>query len=614
MCGIVAMTGVVPVAVFLFAGLTRLKKRGYDSAGMALAIPGKLEVLRTVGSSDGLQPKFQELPEVTRAAVSGIAHTRWATHGAATEENAHPHIDCDGRVAVVHNGIIENWRDLAKDLKERGHVLRSQTDTELIAHLVEESLKAGLAPEHATLQVLKQLRGAYGLVLLFRDAPGLIIAARQGSPVLLGRSDGAWAVASSHEALFSLAQDMLELKDGDVVALRPGEEQMFLAKGSASKEPQFIRLEGEQAAAKLDGHPHFMIKEIYQGPEVVRDVIAGRLDPVTKRVTLGGLEQHRAALQSAESFLLVGCGSAYYASLFGKQLFEKFLGIPTDVQLASEFVYGSTPRRGLTVMIAVSQSGETKETAMAVESWKSDNRLAFGVLNGVGSLISRLTGVGMYTRAGEEVSVASTKALVSQLVSFVLLTLYLAQVRGIDSSELELVAKDLLSLDEDLAGVLTLRPQITKVAQMLTTFSGMYFLGRQNFWPIALEGALKLKEVAYLHAEAYPTAEMKHGPLALVGERFPCIVFCPRDSLHGKNLSAISEIRARRSPVIVVTDEGNPDFFETDHAVLTYPYTHLALQPILAAVVMQLLAYEAAVHLGNNVDTPKNLAKVVTVE
>lgn len=614
MCGIIALTATVPVGPFLLAGLQRLKKRGYDSAGMALGLPDRLSVSRVVGAPDGLEAPFAASSVAVREAVVGIAHTRWATHGPATEANAHPHIDCEGRVAIVHNGIIENWRDLAVGLRERGHLLRSQTDTELIAHLVEERLQVGDTPEAAVLQTLPQLHGAYGLVVLFRDAPGLLVAARQGSPVLLGHADALWAIASSHEALFHVAQEMLELKDGQAVALRPKDEVHFLSSHAQAASSLFVPLQGESAVATRDIYPHFMIKEIFQGPDVVRDVMAGRLDAQTGRVALGGLSERRAAIQHTETFLLVGCGSAYYAGLFGKRLFEECLGVPTDVQLASEFAYGVTPVSARTTLIAVSQSGETKETALAVERWNAEHRFSFGVLNGVGSLISRLTGVGMYTRAGEEVSVASTKALLSQLVAFVLLTLYIGELKGIPFERLRPLADGLAALPAAIERVLQMRPSIAQVAQCLAEYPGMYFLGRQRYWPIACEGALKLKEVSGIHAEAYPTPEMKHGPLALVGERFPCIVLCPRDELYDKHRSAVTELVARRSPVVAVTDEGNGDFSPEALATLAVPDTHATLKPILAAIVFQILAYEAAVHLGRNVDFPKNLAKIVTVE
>ena len=617
MCGIIALTGNRAVQALLVGGLRRLEKRGYDSSGIAVLEAGRIARVRTEGATARLQPLVLEMSSEALASQVGIAHTRWATHGSPSEQNAHPHVDCTGSIALVHNGTIENWRELRRSLVEAGHALTSQTDTELIAHLIEEALREQADPVMAVRAALYRLHGSYGLVVMFRDFPGQLVAARSGSPLLVGKAEGMAAAASTAEALFEVTREVTELQDGDVALLSANGSILIQTRERALVDRPYVRIETEDAAATLDGYPHYMLKEMMQQPNVVRDALAGRIDPETGVVKLGGLADARDQLLSTTGFLIVGCGSAFRAGLFGRRVIQRLVGLPVDVQIASEFIYDDAVICSSgTTMVAISQSGETRETVLAVERWKKEERFAIGILNGVGSQIARLTGVGMYTRAGEEHSVASTKAFVSQLVSLVLFALYLAQMheeRNLRNREL---AKALYALPDLIQSVLEQRSEIARIAERFSSVVGMFYLGRQAYEPIAREGALKLKELSYVHAEAYPVGEMKHGPFTLVCPEFPCLVLCPRDGLYDKTRGAIAEIVTRKGPVIVLTDQGNVDFaVEAEGvSVMLIPDCHELLKPILYAIALQLFAYEMAVARGTNVDQPRNLAKIVTVE
>ncbi len=611
MCGIVAYVGSRDSLPILLDGLKRLEYRGYDSAGVAVVRDG-LHVLRAPGKIAELESKLSASP---LSGTTGIAHTRWATHGPPVEKNAHPHADCAGRIAVVHNGIIENYAELRRDLEARGHSFRSDTDTEVLPHLIEDALqRPGATLTSAVRQAVSRVRGTYGIAVTSADEPSLLVTARLGSPIVLGIGEHGMFAASDASAIIGHTRQVVFLDDGEIAALRPdGYEISSLDnRGPVTKLPEEIEWSAE--AAQKQGHQHFMLKEMLEQPDVVRNTTRGRLNSDEGLAVLGGLRDVTDRLRETDRLIIVGCGSAYYAGLIGEYMLEEYAGIPVEVELASEFRYRKpviTPR---TAVIAVSQSGETADTLAAIREARLKGALTLGIVNAVGSTIARETDAGVYNHAGPEIGVASTKAFVSQATVFGLLTLLLGRQRQMSLVMGRRIAEEVARLPGLIASVLERRDDIRRIAERYASATGFLYLGRKYSAPVAYEGALKLKEISYIHAEGYAAGEMKHGPIALIDPSFPSMVLCPRDSVYEKTKSNIEELRARGGPVIALTTEGNADIRRLAEDVIEIPKTLEMLTPILAVVPLQLFAYCVAVFKGFDPDKPRNLAKSVTVE
>ncbi len=616
MCGIIGYVGRREALPVLMDGLRRLEYRGYDSAGVAVSqLPADgesvLTVVRAVGKVVALEEK---LVGRTIRGTTGIAHTRWATHGAPSETNAHPHVGCDGGLALVHNGIIENYAELRAELVAAGHVFVSETDTEALVHLVEHLLLSpGATLADAVRSAVRRVRGTYGIAVTRLLEPGTIVAARLGSPIVLGIGDGEMLVASDPGAIVPQTRRAVFLNDGEMAVIRPdGYRVVSLDNRPVRKLPE--RLEGDAGEARKDGFDHFMLKEMAEQPDVLRNAMRGRLDRANGRAILGGLRDVADRLRDIDRMIFVGCGSAYHAAQVGEYMLEEHAGIPVEVELASEFRYRKpiiTPR---TAVLAVSQSGETADTLAAIREAKRRGAFTLGIVNAAGSTIARETDAGVYNHAGPEMGVASTKAFLSQATIFALLTLFLGRQRGMSAAAGKRIAEELARLPELVASLLARSGEYRALAETYATARDFFYLGRKYCAPLAFEGALKLKEVSYVHAEGYAAGEMKHGPIALVDDAFLTLVLCPSDSVYEKTKSNVEEVRARGGKVIAVTTEGNDDIRRLADDVVFVPRTLEMLFPILAAVPLQLFAYHMALVRGLDPDRPRNLAKSVTVE
>lgn len=604
MCGIFAYNGTRTASPLLLEGLRTLEYRGYDSAG--IFVPG-LGTIKSVGPIENLAQKL-----TVHGGVSGIAHTRWATHGEPTEVNAHPHVS--GRVALVHNGIIENYREVKEKLSEQGHTFVSSTDTEVLAHLIAEELKGVSSLIDAVTLALKKVRGTYGIAVMDSEKRDEIVVARMGSPIVIGIAEHGMFVASDPSALIAHTKDVVYLEDGELALITSTTYTLqTLQNEERIREPERIEWDAEEA--KKSGYKHFMMKEIMEGPEVLRNSSRGRVIPLKGLAKLGGIEKYAKELAEAERITIVGCGSAYYTGLVAEYMLEKFTKIPVEVELASEFRYRSPVIGKNHVVIAVTQSGETADTLAAIREAKRLGALTLGIVNVVGSTIARETDAGIYNHAGPEAGVASTKAFLSQLLVFSLLTLYLGRLRGgISRDEGITIAHAIEVLPEQLSEMLQKRASLQAIATKYAHARDFLFVGRHSHMPLAYEGALKLKEVSYIHAEGYGAGEMKHGPIAMIDENFPTVALMPKDAVYEKMVSNIEEIRARRGPVVIVTTTDAPSLAHLTDDVIVIPRTHELLQPILSAVPLQLFAYYMGVGKGYNVDRPRNLAKAVTVE
>lgn len=606
MCGIFAYTGHKDAGQLLLDGLTSLEYRGYDSAGIFLPASG---AVKAVGAVTNLKERISG-PLVGQ---SGIAHLRWATHGEPTEANAHPHTGNREDVWVVHNGIIENYRELKEVLQKKGHTFRSQTDTEIIAHLLEEHLEHEGDFEKAALKTLNELRGTYGIAMQYKGEPGKIIGARMGAPVVLGIGEGEHFIASDASPILKHTQKVVFLNDGDVVVITPDQHKIFALDSSrVHREPEFVDWSHEEA--QKGGYEHFMLKEIMEGPEVVENTLRGRLIEHTGTAKLGGLEGVKEKTAEIERVIIVGCGTAYYAGLTGEYMLEEHAGLPVEVELGSEFRYRSPVLNQKTILLAVSQSGETADTLEAIREGKRKGALTLGIVNTVGSTIARETDAGVYNHAGPEIGVASTKALVSQLTALALLTLFLGRQRGMTKEQGQAIVQELKALPKKIQQILDSREEIATLARTYAQARDFLYIGRKYNYPIAFEGALKLKEISYIHAEGCGAGEMKHGPLAMIDANFPTLAIATKDSVYEKMLSNIQEIQARKGPVIAVATEGDEGIAELADNVIYVPQTIEMLQPILNVVPLQLFAYYFAKEKGYNVDRPRNLAKSVTVE
>jgi len=603
-CGIVAYIGGRDSVPVLLEGLARLEYRGYDSAGLAVvARSGDLRVRKARGRVPDLAAS---IPARFKGAP-GIGHTRWATHGEPSDANAHPHT-C-GPVAIVHNGIIENADELRAKLVAGGAEFTSETDSEVLAHLIASADGASL--EEAVRQALASVVGTYGIVVLDARQPDQVVAARNGSPVLLGIGDKEMFVASDVAALVRYTRQVVHLDDGEVATVRAdGFRTSTLDARTTTKRPSFV--DADPGTYDADGYAHFMHKEIHEQPRVVERALRGRLDERFHTAHLGGLNLDARQAREIRRVKILGCGSAYYAGLLGAQLIEELARIPADAEAASEFRYRNPVVEPDTLYVAVSQSGETYDTLAAVQELKRKGGRVLGVVNAVGGTIPRECEGGVYLHAGPEISVTSTKTFTATAVVFALLALHLGRIHDLSPSDGSRITAGLRALPAQIAQILADEERLAQVARQLMNYPGMFFVGRVRGWPVAREGAQKLKEVSYLHAEAYPASELKHGPLALVGPELPTVAVVPDDELFEKNLSTLGEIRARGGRIFAVSHrELEPKFADE---VIRVPKNEPELDPILLSVPLQLLAYHAAVGLGNDVDKPRNLAKSVTVE
>ncbi|MHB8816212.1 MAG: glutamine--fructose-6-phosphate transaminase (isomerizing) [Steroidobacteraceae bacterium] len=605
MCGIVGYIGRQDAAPILMEGLHRLEYRGYDSAGIAVVRSGALRLYKSQGKVRDLE---RLLPESLKG-TPGIAHTRWATHGEPSDRNAHPHTDTANRYAVIHNGIIENAAALRAQLQAKGVQFRSETDSEVLAHLI--AAMRGDTLEEAVRAALQMITGAYGIAVLDVERPEALVVARQGSPVILGIGDGEMFVASDAAALVRHTQSIVHLDDGELAVVRSDRyETSTLEGGPTIKVP--LVLDWKSDAASKGTFAHYMRKEIAEQPEAIRRTLSGRMDRRFHTTHLGGLEMAARELLEIRRIKILGCGSAYIAGCVGAQLIEQLARIPAHAEPASEFRYRNPVIEPDTLYIAVSQSGETFDTLAAIQEVTRKGGRALGIVNVVGSTIARACGRGIYLHAGPEVAVVSTKTFSCTAVAFALLAIHLGRLRDLSSGRGERLLAALEALPGQIGAVLSDEAAVEAVAQAVAPYHDVYFVGRTAGHAIAMEGALKLKEISYQHAEAYPASELKHGPLALIDPQTPTVVVLPRDELFTKNLSTIAEIRARRGPVYVVTQPG-PLEIPTD-GVLEVPSSEPELAPILLNIPLQLLAYKVALARGTEIDQPRNLAKSVTVE
>ena len=605
MCGIIGYVGRKNAVELLFSGLKRLEYRGYDSAGVALIVGGRMTVFRRAGKVDELSGEV--LPQGISARV-GIGHTRWATHGPPTEENAHPHLDCRGKIAVVHNGIIENFRPLRDRLIAAGHSFRSQTDTEVLAHLIEEHDEGDILA--AVQAAVRELEGAFALAVLSEDDPDRIIVARMGSPLIIGKGDEGNFVSSDIPAILGEANEVAFLEDGEIAEVRRDGLRVFSPDGTEVA-PRLRAVTSDPFSIQKGGYKHFMLKEIHEQPRAVGETVREKL--AAGRIAFPELP---ALPTDFERVYLVACGTAYHAGLVAEYQWEELLGVPVHSLIASEFRYRAVPVGPRTLVVAVSQSGETVDTLMAVRRAKEGGARVIGVLNTVGSAIEREADGVAYTRAGIEIGVAATKTFTAQLALLSLLGLRLAAARGrLDPEKEQTLIDSLTALPSRIAAALSLEPAVAELAERFYTARDFLFLGRGPLYPIALEGALKLKEISYIHAEGYPAGEMKHGPIALIDERMPVVVLVTGSFAYEKVLSNIEEVKARNGIVIALTDRPDDPVLTgiADH-VLPIPASGRLELPAVYTVPLQLLAYHIAVRRGTDVDQPRNLAKTVTVE
>jgi glucosamine--fructose-6-phosphate aminotransferase (isomerizing) len=610
MCGIVGYTGNRPAAALALDGLKRLEYRGYDSAGLAVVHDGRLEVFKAAGKISMLE---RELGSTMPPGHTAIAHTRWATHGAPTTVNAHPHSDCGGTLALVHNGIIENAGALRAALTKRGHVFRSETDTEVLVHLVEEPHTQGRPLVAAVAAALQQVEGTYGIAVVSTREPDTIVAARRGSPLLVAIGNGENFVASDASAVLAHTRSVVYLDDGDVAEVRPGDYRI-LDLAAVEKEKAVTQVDWDLATIERGGHAHFMLKEIMEQPESIRNTLRGRLLEEEGTVRLGGLNISDEDLLKVQRIVITGCGTSWHAGLIGEYMMEELARIPTEVEYASEFRYRNPIVDERTLVVGISQSGETADTLAALREAKRRGARTLGLVNVVGSTIAREVDGGIYLHAGPEIGVASTKAFTSQIAALALLTLKMGRLRALSILQGREVVRVLARLPELVSQVLAKAPQVEQLAERLQRATNVLYLGRGYNFPVALEGALKLKEISYIHAEGYPAAEMKHGPIALIDDLMPVVFIAPRDAVHQKVVSNVEEVKARGGRVIAIVTEGDTALTKLADQRIEIPETLDLLTPALSVLPLQLLAYYIAVRRGCNVDQPRNLAKSVTVE
>ena len=609
MCGIVGYVGRREAAPLVLEALKRLEYRGYDSAGLALISGGRMQVEKTAGKISALESLVDgRLPKGSVA----LAHTRWATHGVPNKINAHPHTDCGDTIALIHNGIIENWAPLREALVKRGHKFQSETDTEVLAHLIEEAYPT-VSLEDAVAWALKRVEGTYGIAVISTQEPDKIVAARHGSPLLIGLGEGEYFIASDAAAILQHTRKVVYLDDGEIAVLSPNGYRVTDLETSKI-EKQVTRVDWDESSVQRGNYPHFMLKEIMEQPESIRNTLAGRLLEDDGNAKLGGLNLSDDDLLSFNRVVLTACGTSWHSALIGEYMLEELARIPTEVEYASEFRYRNPIVDERTLVVGISQSGETADTLSALREAKRRGARTIGIVNVVGSTIAREVDGGIYVHAGPEIGVASTKAFTCQIVALGLLTLHLGRLRSLSVLHGREVVRALKRLPTQTAEVLSRAHEVEKLVAAFDGTSNALYLGRGYNFPVALEGALKLKEISYIHAEGYPAAEMKHGPIALIDDSMPVVFIAPRDAVYQKIVSNIQEVKARRGRVIAVVTEGDEQIAGLADHLITIPETIDPFTPVLSAIPLQLLAYYIAVHRGKNVDQPRNLAKSVTVE
>ena len=615
MCGIVGYIGRSEALPVLLDGLRRLEYRGYDSAGVAILNGGSIEVRKAVGRIANLAECIQENPVHGHI---GISHTRWATHGGVTRENAHPHSDQSGRLFLVHNGVIENYQKLRDQLIEHGHTFVSQTDTEVLAHLVGDEFdragrrdKAGLI--EAIRLALRQVIGTYGIAVIHADVPALMVGARRGSPLVLGIGAHEHFLASDVSAIVAHTREVVYLNDYEIVALQEDGFEISTVSGSGA-DFQISKVEFSAEAVDKGKFAHFMLKEIYEQPNSVRDAMRGRLSSEEATAILGGLNMTNSELRSVDRIVLIGCGTAFHAALAGEYLIESLAHIPVECEFASEFRYRNLPLDRDTLVFVISQSGETADTLAALRESQRKGHRTLGICNNVASTIARESDGGVYMHAGPEIGVAATKSFTSQLTILTLLGLLIGRIRHLSHAEGRTIISEMEKLPDLIAKTLELDKKIEKIARKYAQSKNFLFMGRQANYPVALEGALKLKEISYISSSGYPSAELKHGVIALITEETPSLFIAPQDAVFDKNISNIEEVKARKGPVIAVGTEGDTALAKICDDVILIPNAPDYLTPLLAVIPLQLLSYHIAVALGCDVDKPRNLAKSVTVE
>ncbi len=623
MCGIVGYIGKQKVAPILIEGLKRLEYRGYDSTGFSIIDKNKISTIKSVGKIAALEGKIggKKTP-----GTIGIAHTRWATHGKPSDRNSHPHGDCEGNIFLVHNGIIENYQDLKRDLSKKGHKFKSETDSEVIAHLIEEfnkkpastrgdrsSTRGGLDFKNAVLEALKLIKGTYGLAIINKKEPEKIIVARLGSPLVLGIGNDEYIVASDASAVVRHTNQVIYLEDGEVAVIEKDNYEVMDIRDK-SKNKKISKLDWSIEEAEKQGFDHFMLKEIFEQPKVIEDATRGRLVVSEGTAKLGGLRDVVDKLRKLDRIIIVSCGTSYYAGLVGEYMLEEYAGIPVEVEYASEFRYRKPILDEKTAVLAISQSGETADTLEAIREGNNKGAITLGIVNTVGSTIARETTAGVYNHAGPEIGVASTKAFTSQLSVLILLTLLLGRQRQMSYVMGKRIAGEMKKIPKQVEEILGWSKEIKKVAKKYLKYKNFLYLGRKYNEPIALEGALKIKEISYIHAEGYPSGEMKHGPIALIDGNFPSVFVVPKDSVYEKNISGMQEIKARGGKIIAIATKGDKEIKKHADDVIYIPKTLEMLTPLLSVVPLQLLAYYVGTGRGHDVDKPRNLAKSVTVE
>jgi len=614
-CGIVAYVGPRPAKDVVLEGLRRLEYRGYDSAGIAVLDGGSVELRRKAGALANLEVELADVPLPDGG--TGLGHTRWATHGAPTDGNAHPHLDCEGKLALIHNGVIENYAELRDQLVKAGHQMRSATDTEVVAHLLEDRFAERGNLAQAMRDVCLQLDGSFSLVAIHRDAPGVVVGARRNSPLVVGLGKGEMFVASDVAAFISATREALELGQDQVVCVTPDGVEVTAFDGSPVQGRSY-HVDWDISAAEKGGYDYFMLKEIAEQPEAVAATLVGRL-AADHSLTLDETRLDARTLRDIDKIVIVACGSAYHAGLIAKYAIEHWAAVPCEVELASEFRYRDPILDSSSLVIAISQSGETLDTLMAVQHAKEMGARVLAICNTNGSTIPRASDAVLYTRAGPEIGVAATKSFVTQLVAVYLVALYLAQVRGTKyGDEVAGVVRELAAMPKQVARVLETMEPVREVARSLASSPTVLFLGRHVGYPVALEGALKLKELAYMHAEGFAAGELKHGTIALIEQGVPVFVVMPppagRSVLHAKLLSNVQEVRSRGAYTILVAEEGDEAVVPYADELIRVPAVPTLLQPLVSVIPLQVFACELAVARGNDVDRPRNLAKSVTVE
>jgi glucosamine--fructose-6-phosphate aminotransferase (isomerizing) len=609
MCGIIGYIGKQQAVPILIEGLKRLEYRGYDSAGLSVFEGKNIFTFKSVGKIAELEKKIDGKEIMS---FLGIAHTRWATHGKPCDKNSHPHSDCRGNIFLVHNGIVENYQELKDGLVKKGHKFSSETDTEVIAHLIEEFNKK-TDFKNAVIKTLKIIKGTYGLAIINKKEPQKIIIARLGSPLILGIGRDEYIVASDASAIIRHTKKVIFLEDGEMAIITPENYEIFNAKNK-SIDKKTTEIDWSLEKAEKQGFAHFMLKEIFEQPTSISDAVRGRLIVKDGLAKLGGLKDISEKLRDIERIIIVSCGTSYYAGLVGEYMLEEYAGIPVEVEYASEFRYRKALLDKNTAIIAISQSGETADTLAAIREGKNKGALTLGIVNAVGSTIARETDAGVYNHAGPEIGVASTKAFTSQLAIFVLLTLSLGRQRDMSLVTGKRIASEMHKIPRLIEEVLKQAKEIKKIAKKYAKYQDILYLGRKYNFPIALEGALKIKEISYVHAEGYPSGEMKHGPIALIDGNFPSIMIVPSDSVYEKNLSGLQELKARGGKIIAIATKGDKKIQKLADDVMYIPKTLEMLTPLLSVIPLQLFAYYVGIQRGLDVDKPRNLAKSVTVE